>query len=438
MKYKIPLVLFLVCSFIAYPQKVLTLNEAIKIGLQKNTTFQKMANSIKVYESNVNTSYHALFPTLSGSAGWDWQHSFKKGSYNIPDISADSRSYSLGLGSSLTLFDGLSNFANISKSEQNLKSARFNLARLKEEIIFQTISFYYDIQNAKKLLKVKDDNLKWNQKNYEIIVERNKLGSVTLADVYSQQVRLGTAELELIQAKNNLETLTSNFLFYLGLDVLESYDFEDKDINEMNLDLEKSSKLEDLKGLVTKALDNRSDYKSLKLDLEIKSEDLTIAKSGHLPSLRLNSGLNFSSNKLNKIFDNRMYTVGLQLSVPIYSGLSVSNRIEYAEVEIKNKQIELDDFERELKKDLQKNYLDLQASEKRLEVSRQNVKAAEENRRIEEEKYALGSTTLLNVLIANSEYTNALSNLINSQFELMKLLQQLRYYLGLSENKKFE
>ncbi|MFA6027131.1 MAG: TolC family protein, partial [Ignavibacteriaceae bacterium] len=281
-------------------------------------------------------------------------------------------------------------------------------------------------------------DLKWNQKNYEIILERNKLGNVTLADVYSQQVKVGNAELELIRAKNNYETGKSEFLYYLGLDMIEDFTFEDPTVNGKDLTIEMIVLDPNLKSLVEKALTNRSDFKSAKLDYQGAIDGITIAKAGHLPSLSNYYSYDSKVNSLNQIFKSYSTSVGLSLNIPIFSGFSVENRVQQAQVEAKNKELDVNDLERLIKKEMQKTYLDLQASEKRLDVSKNNVTAAEENRKIEQEKYALGATMLLNVLIANSDYTNALTNYVNAQFEYVKLKEQLEYSLGILDYKKFE
>ena len=82
--------------------------------------------------------------------------------------------------------------------------------------------------------------------------------------------------------------------------------------------------------------------------------------------------------------------------------------------------------------------MDLQAAEKALKVSDGNVLASQENLKIESEKYSLGAGTLLNVLVANSEYINAKTNFTNSQFAYLTLSEQLEYYLGIIEYKNYE
>jgi len=439
-------VLLVLLTYSSFPQKIMSLSEAVQIALNRNTSLQKSYNSIESYESSVKSAYGNLLPTVNAQGSWSWSRSEDEGGLlnigstviNTPKTSSESRNYSASISSNWVLFDGLSNFANLYKNKNSLESARLILERLKQDIIFQTMSYYYGLLNSKKLLKVKEDNLKWNQKNFEIIKEKNNLGAVTLADVYAQQVKLGNAELELIRAQNDYSNDKSNFLFYLGLDVLENYEFEDAKVeSEANKDESKKVSLE-LNELINKAINNRPDYKSVKLSLNNAYEGLTMARSGHIPSLSNYASFRVNGQRPSEMFDSKLYQVGLTLSIPIFSGWSVENRVEMAQVDIKNKEIELNDFQREIKKNILKNHLDLQASEKRLEVSEKNVTAAEENRKIEEEKYLLGSTTLLNVLIANSEYTNALSNYINSQYEFLRLKDQLEYLIGIIDEKRFE
>ena len=438
-------------SVTGYSQKLLTLEESVNIALQRNTILQKSVNNIDSYRSNVKAAYGSLLPTLGAQGSWQWTRSETKGGYlplqnggylPLPDLRvvSETRSYSVGAGTNWTLFDGLSNIATVSQSKNNLESAQLSLARLKQTIVYQTIYNYYDIINAGELLKVKEEDVKWNKQNYETINERNKLGAVTLADVYAQQVKVGNAELAVIQAKNNLETAKSNLLYNLGLDVLDSYRFSDslslsdKEIIGRHID----SNYQDLSDLVNKSLSSRYDYQSAKLSLESAVNGITIARGGYFPSLTNNNSYYTYSDNLNTLFQNRNYTVGLTLNVPIFSGYSTENRLQLAEVSAMNSKADLSDLERDIKRNIQKTYLDLQAAEKSLEVSKGNVAAAEESRRIQQEKYALGSSTLLDVLVANSEFLTAQTNLINAEYAYIVLSEQVKYQLGVLDYKKYE
>ncbi len=432
----------------SFAQKTLSLDEAIKIALHRNTTLQKAENNLNISEGSVKVAYGNLLPSVNASGGFNWSRAEDNGGLinvgssviRVPASTTESRNYSANVSSNWTLFDGLSNFSTLSQSKDNLESARLQLENMKQSIVFQTITLYYAVVNAQQLMKVQEDNVKWNKRSLETIIERNKLGAVTIADVYSQQVKEGNAELALIQAKNSYETAKSNLLSYLALNVFDNYTFSDSlTASEKNiLESKLAEDYRDLSALVTTALENRADYKSAQFDLKSAEEGITIARSGHLPKLTNFVSYSLRSNEVKNLLDSRTYSVGLNLSIPIFSGFRISNGVQSAEVNVDNSKLVLSDLERTIKQNIQKTYLDLQAAEKSLEVNKTNVITAEQNRKVQEERYSLGSSTLLDVLTANSDYTTARTNFISAQFSYIQLSQQLKYYIGQLNYKKYE
>jgi outer membrane protein len=221
---------------------------------------------------------------------------------------------------------------------------------------------------------------------------------------------------------------------------MESYTFSDslsnadKDIIQKHVE----ANYNDLSDIMTKSLSSRLDYQSAKLNFESAANGVTIAKGGYFPNLTNNNTFYTYADQMSNLFQNKSYSVGLTLNIPIFSGFSVDNHVQLAEVSLMNSKADLSDLERDIKRNIQKTYLDLQAAEKSLEVSKRNVEASEESRRIQQEKYALGSSTLLDVLVANSGYTTAQTNYINSEYAYIVLSEQLKYQLGILDYKKYE
>ena len=445
------IILVLISIFIStnvFPQEKLTLEKAIGIALHKNSTLLKNESQIKGYESGVMAAYGNFLPSLGLNASYDWSQtevdqagSILINGIPIPQSAARiSRNYTGTVYSNWTLFDGLANFAQLSQSKNDLESAQLTLQRVKQDIVFQTMSLYYDIVYTEQLLNVKEDDLKWNEKNLETIKERNRLGAATLADVYQQEVAKGNAELDLIRTENTLQTAKKDLLFYLGIDVLQEYEFSDT-LTAVEDEILKSNLLDSYKNLaelVDKALNARFDYRSAMLNLESSKEGIKIAESGHWPSLSANGNYSTYTDNLSNLNQSRTLGFGLSLNFPLFSGWSVNDRVQLAEVQSKISEIELSDLERDIKRQIKTTFLNLQAAKKGLTVSENNIAAAKENLRIEEEKYALGSGKLLDVLIANSRYTTALTDLLNSQFAFIVLSQQLKYNLGVLNYKEFE
>jgi outer membrane protein len=435
-------------SLVTPAQQELSLNQAIQIALHNNSGLKQSVNGISGYETNVMAAYGNFLPSLGLSGSWDWSKSDIKNAgfvliNGVPfstSASSQNRSFSASVNSNWTLFDGLANIASLSQSKNDLGSAEASLERLKQDIVFQTISDFYNVINKQKLMSVKEEDLKWNQKNLETIRERNKLGAATLADVYQQEVAEGNAELQLVTAQNDFESSKNDLLYFLGHDVSEEYTFSDVLSNDEQAILSSNllKDFDDLTELVNRAFDNRQDYKSAQLNLESSLNNVTIARSGHLPSLNANGFYSWQGDKLSEIDQSKRLAFGLTLSVPIFSGWSVTNRVQFAEVQAENKEIDLKDLERDIKRQIETIYLQLKVAKKGLDVSGRNVKSASENLKIEEEKYTIGASKLLDVLIANSNYTTAQTDLINSQYAYIVLSEKLKYTIGVLDYSKYE
>jgi len=141
---------------------------------------------------------------------------------------------------------------------------------------------------------------------------------------------------------------------------------------------------------------------------------------------------------LGDLFDRRDWSVGLTIRLPIFSNFNTDHAIQFAEVQADNSQEDLTALERQIKIEVKQGYLDLSAAQKGLEVSQGNVKSAGENRRVNNERYNLGSGTILDVLQSDRDYTQALQDNINAKFLFYKFKDRLLNYLGKLEYKKYE
>jgi outer membrane protein len=439
--------LIIIFNISVHAQIKLTMEDAIKIALQKNSSVIKAVNNIEADQSNIKSSYGNFLPNFGLRGSWNWQKVQDKGTTQLnefgdyvgrPETTIDSRSYGISAGGSWNLFDGLSSFATLDRSKNNYYAAKLSLEKLKQDIVYKTTELYYTVLNMQKMLNVREENLKYNKLLLETIQERNKLGAAALADLYAQQVQYGNAELLQIQAVNDYETAKSNLLNFLSLDVMKEYEFEIP-FDESKIDTKGlTADFESIEQMVNEALLNRADYKGQKLLLESAYNNVTIAKSTLYPSLSGNYSFSTNSVNVNDLFDRKIWSVGLSLNVPIFNGWSTESAIEQAEVQAKNSNEDLLALERQIKIEIKQSYQDLIAAKKQLEVSSKNVISAEENRKLYNERYTLGSGTILDVMQADKNYVDAQRAYIDSEFLFFKMKDKLINAIGKLDYKKYE
>jgi outer membrane protein len=419
--------------------KVLTLDQATQIALERNISVVTAQNTLDGQQSAVTAAYGNLLPSLTTSGSWqraqrETQTTFIPGVGNIPlQQSATANSFNTSVSSSLVLFNGFANTANLSRATSNAVAAEHSLSRARQGVVYQVQSLYFNLLRNEQLLKVSQDNLKRSRRQLEQIRESNRVGSRSIADVYRQQVQVGNDELALIQAQNNYDKARADLVFALGLNVTDEYDFHDPSV-KLDVDTTEfkavNEQYRDYRVLINEALGLRPDYLSAIENVNAANSAVTVALGGHFPTISGFVSYGLNSSELDKLRDNKNLLWGLNISFPLFNGWQTTNQVQQTKVTLRNAEQQLSQAERQVQVDIKKSLLDLEAAEKQVDVTVNSVVSATEDRRIAEEKYNLGAGTILDLLTANANYTLALSNKVNAAYNYYLVKKQLEYNIG--------
>lgn len=427
MKKTFYLFLVILCGYSfskAYPQQALTLNDAITASLN-NTNIVKSTNSISTFQADVKSAYGNLLPDLNIGGGFNWQRVSDNGGTkqidyfgNLTTIGpsqTDSRNWSVSAGGNVTLFDGLSNIASISRRKADLESAKMSLEKLKQDVVLQTVSLYIQIISYQKLLKFQQEDLDYNQGLLDRVNQMFSLKIVPVSDVYSQEAQQANSQVAYLQAKNNLEKAKINLLTYLSMDLSKNYRF-DSTASAINDSVLINSSIENL---YEYALANRKDYQSQKYQQESSENQLTIARGGLFPRLSANYG--FSSNAVDpsNLFNRKVYSLGLNLNIPIFSNWNTESAIEAAKVQVENNSEDLKNLTLNIESQVRSADLDLQTARQQVDASDAALKASRESWQIKKETYSLGSNTFLDLQLAYNNYLQAQYNKINNDYKYL-------------------
>jgi outer membrane protein len=405
-----------------FPQKALTLNDAIQIALNKNVNVVKSTNSISSFQSSLKSAYGNLLPNLSVGGGFNWQRITNSHGAVVLDtlgrvISTgssenDYRNWSLSAGGNVTLFNGLANLAAISQSKNNLESAKLTLEKLKQDVTLQTITYYTQIISNNELLNFQEENLKYNEELLKEIKEKFDLKMVAITDVYSQEAQTANTKVSYLQAKNNLAIAKINLLNYLAMDVSQNYLFDSIATSTKDSTLFNSSP----ENLFDYALKNRQDYQSLLYQQQAIQNQLTIARSGYFPNLSANYGFSTSASDPSNLFTQKSYSLGLSLNIPIFSNWNTENSVETASVQVENNNEDLKALELSIKSQVKTAQLNLQTSKQQVDASNAALAASRESWNIETETYKLGAATYIDLQLAYNNYLQAQYNKINTDY----------------------
>jgi outer membrane protein len=415
--------------------KTINLEKAIELALERNISISQSKNNLESQKSAYQSAIGAFLPSLHASGSFDRNQNWSK--ITGGTAYSASNSYSGNVSSNLTIFNGFANIANLNRTNSSIQSSESNYKRTQQTTVYQTHQLFLNLVRNFQLLKVNEENLKRSRQQLERIEETNKVGSASLADVYRQRVTTANDELALINAQNNFDKAKNDMELFLSLDNAEKYEY---DFTSVPTDIDTvefasiNKEYQNLDELVKKAIQTRPDYLSAVQNLNISDASLTIARSGIYPTVNASASYGVGNKEFSKITDNRSLSLGVGVSLPIFSGFQTQTTIDQAKISKRNAEDELKQTERQVKVDIEKARLDLEASQKQIRVTQTSVMSAEMDRRIAEEKYNLGAGTLLDLLIASANYVNSQSNKVNAVDSYLLAKKQMEYVLGTITN----
>lgn len=421
-------------------KRQLTLEDAVKIALDQNISVRQAQNNMESAQSGVLSAYGSYLPTLSASGNWTRTQTDRPASTQffsgipipVPATSSTNGSFSTGLSLGYTIFDGLNREANLNRATSTAVAAEQQSTRTRQQIVYQVQSAYLNVLRTEQLVKVSEENLKRDQRQLDRITESNRVGSLSIADVYRQQSIVSNDEVNLISAQNNFDKAKADLLSLIGTDVGGDYAVSDPSIStDITADELESTKgfIGQFENLRQQAITARPDYQGAVESYDAAQSGVTSATSRYFPSIRGSAGYSLSGNQWKKM-DQKGLNWGISISWNLFDGFQTNQNIQAASAQKRNAELTLLQTERNISVDVKKALLDLEASRKQYEATEKALLSATQDRKVAEERYNLGAGTLLDLLTANAGFVNAQANRVNATYNYIVSRRNLEYSLG--------
>ena len=250
----------------------------------------------------------------------------------------------------MVLFNGMKVISTWKRLNLIQKQGELELNIQVQGTISSVMETYYAIVRQQKYLEIIMSSIDLSKNKLEIVKLRREVGLANDADFLQSQIDLNsveqgraTQELVIEQGKENLSQL-------MGIKNFQT--FEIKDTILVDKGIKRDSILDFLK--------NNPDYLSADLQVRINEQLLKETAAQRYPSMRLNSGYNFSNlnnNKGSVLFsENYGPYIGLSLQIPIFNGNIYKTQQRVADYHLANSELQKENLYLSLKTDAEKAY----------------------------------------------------------------------------------
>lgn len=403
--------------------RTLTLDEAIKLGLENSKTLRLSQARIDQAVSQYNQAKDKALPTGSASFAYSRAqipaHHLELGpdeSFNLPS----SANANLGTVSVEEVIFGGGRYRYAKESTDLLvQVARLDADRDKEQIAYNIVNSYYNLYKVLQSKQVVEQNLKDIDQQIHQAQRFFDQGLVTKNDVLRFQLQRSNIELNGIDLENNRKIINYDLIVLLGLP-------ESTHINIAQI-IDASRNVSPLTAYIDTALAAREEVRQQDLRTRVADINIKNIQADKKPVLAATAALYYLDVSANPFPTSGKYVTpinaGLALSWNFGSLWNNKNRVAEARIQRTQAVINKDIITDNIKTEVNQNYQNYVKAIDRINLLQASITQASENNRILTSKYANSTASATDRADAETLLYQAQINL-----ELAKADAGLAYY----------
>lgn len=410
----------------------LSLKQALEIALNENPTIIVAGQEIEKKQYAKKEAVAQLLPQLSASAGYT--RTLKKqvtymgsGGGGIssmimeplaeminplydaaglprPDLSGGEsdgdggievgldNNWSAGFSLSLPIY-APTLYKSIKLSALDIELATEQARGSRQDLSNQVSKAYYQLLLAQDSYEVLKQSYKQAEDNADIVRNTFQQGLVSEYDKIRAEVQVRNLNPSVLQARNAVHLTKLQLKVLIGLDT----DYELEAVGRLS-DYEEAMYVEYLKADAA-LLENNTTLRQLELQARMLQKTYEMNKAAYLPTVSLGGSLQWiAMNEDFKFADykwNPYSTVGVTVSIPIYTGGGRQSRVRQSKIGIQQLGWNMIDVKRNLNTQVENYISNMQQSVEQLASNKENVNEALKGRTIAQKRYEVGKGTIL-------------------------------------------
>lgn len=457
----------------AQEEKQWNLEECVNHAFENNLTVERSELSMQNNEALLQQGKLSRLPTLNANIfnSWRWGRSIDP----TTNLFTTQRINSNGVSASsnFLLYNGSRLTRSIKQGEKNVQASYFDLEKSKNDVALDVVFGYLQVIFTRELLQNAREQLTTSTAQMEQTEKLVKAGSLAITNLLDLQSQVAGNEVDVINAENDVNLAILRLKQFLQIPAEEPFDIVTPEFDKDNYDFVTLSVGE----VYTAAEQTQPEIKSADIQIESAQLGVKIAQSDQIPQIGLGGQyntnysdqysiptgefdevtqdlgtigyLNSDPTQLVSAFpitnqvpirdtpniptqwgDNRSWSVGFNVAVPIFNGWQTRTNIQRAKIQEDLAEINAKETRNILRQTIETAYNDAQAAVKVYDAAQKQVSALEESFRATEKSYNLGAVNFVDYQISSFNLFSARSNLVRSKFDYIFKLKVLDFYLG--------
>jgi outer membrane protein len=417
----IGLILFYpVLNFAQETAGTFTLQETINAALSANLGLKQAEAEVKAAEATKKARTTEFLPTLSSRYSYlrrDQPTTQSLGGLEgqtIDVIINPQDEYNFVTTFSQPIFTGFALINQYKIASLGLDVAEIRQKLTRQNIILDAKNAYFSILKTQKLLDVAQITVKQITAQKDVAENMYQVGMSPLNDLLQSQVQLANAKQRLVTAQNNLAIAKSQFNTLLIRPVNAPVAIVDiLDYKPFPYDIDYC---------LAQAKKNRLEIEIADLEVQISQKDYKLSQRNYYPTVNLEGnyykrGTDWDANGGEGISDSEWWDIRAtatwnfwEWGRTTYGVREKLQRLSQAKYSQEQVQVDID-------QEVKQAFLRTKESEQNIVTVEKAIEQARENLRITEERYKEQVSTITDVLVAQTLFTETMTNYYNALYD---------------------
>ena len=379
--------------------------DAIRIGLDRHPLLRRSKETALAAEAVTDQAAARYYPELNAYAIQTGGTIRPLSAFNIAGAQNKPTSYieSAGFRADQLIYDFGQTAHTLLAERAGQEAAEKDIQTHKAMVILRVQQAYIHCLRQKRLIDIAEETVRERGVLRDQIATLYKRELKSKLDLSFISVELKNAEVQLLQAKNELRAAFAELNNAMGVRGSEDYTLEDVPAASASLDT--------LETLMTQAQGDRPELLGTVDRITQADERLRSAQASNLPTIAaqgMYGVIHFSDAPLNQYAGahpgqtNLWWGVGAMVSVPIFTGFLIENRVAEArqdKYKVEQKKLDLSN---KIALEVIDAYTTLRTARQQIVVEEKEVASARSALTLAKERYRLGLASIVDVTMATT------------------------------------
>lgn len=386
------------------PATPLTALDAVDLALCHHPQTREVWAAARVQAALVGAARGAWLPNLTGTAG-------------VSRFEGDTADYTRrtgGLTLSWLLYDFGLRSANIESARQLLDAAAASQDATVQTLFLTALQSYYSAQATRAAVVSTGEAERAARQAFDAADARYRAGVATPADRLQAQTALSQATLNRIRAEGDARNALGALAYAMGFAAQQSFVLADLPPAPAA-----AAFRQDLQALIDEAQRRRPDLKAAEAQVRAASAGVDAARAAGRPTIGLTTAQTWQSqsgSSTGSVAGNGG-SLGVTLSVPIFSGFDTTYRVRSAEAQADVRAAQRDRLKNQVALDVWRAWQSLATATQSLQTAADLVASAEQSEKVARGRYQAGVGTVLDLLTAQSALASARLQRIQAELD---------------------